>query len=149
TPSASLPPGLTLRDTGVLSGLPTKSGTFIFLVRITDSIGDTNSQVYSIAIAPGAATQYVVTAATSTVQAGTGVLIAVQVADSFGNPVTSLPGPSTVTIGVNPNSPSTSYPGTLAIGTNGMGLFLAKFTQVGSYTITATGPTLAGSTQVT
>lgn len=38
-PGSSLPPGLTLSSTGVISGTPTSVGTYNFTVQVTDSLG--------------------------------------------------------------------------------------------------------------
>jgi hypothetical protein len=48
--AGSLPPNLTLSSAGVLSGTPTQRNTFSFTITATDSIGDTNSQTYSLQI---------------------------------------------------------------------------------------------------
>ena len=50
TVNANLPPGITLSSAGLLSGTPTASGTFSFLVTATDSIGATGTQSLSIVI---------------------------------------------------------------------------------------------------
>lgn len=52
--SGSLPPGLTLSATGVVSGTPTTVGTFPFVVRVTDSDGPaaTATRALSITIGP-------------------------------------------------------------------------------------------------
>ena len=47
----SLPNGLALNtSTGVISGKPTKAGTYTFTINFTDSIGDIASEEYSITI---------------------------------------------------------------------------------------------------
>jgi hypothetical protein len=43
-----LPPGLTLRPDGVISGVPTDGGSFQVVVRITDSAGRTNTFPFSM-----------------------------------------------------------------------------------------------------
>lgn len=49
--AGSLPPGLTLNaSTGVLSGIPTGSGTFAFTIQVVDSLGGTNSVSCSITV---------------------------------------------------------------------------------------------------
>jgi hypothetical protein len=51
--SGSLPPGLTLNDsTGVLSGTPTKAGTYTFTITATDTEipGETGSEQYTLTI---------------------------------------------------------------------------------------------------
>lgn len=49
--SGSLPPGLTLSQVGVLSGMPTTAGTFSFTVTATDNNNATGSRTYSLVIA--------------------------------------------------------------------------------------------------
>ena len=49
----TVPPGLTLSTTGLLSGFPSMPGRFNFAVVVTDANGETNcSQVYEIVVAP-------------------------------------------------------------------------------------------------
>ena len=48
--SGSLPPGLTLSPSGVLSGTPTQTGIFTFTVTATDSCGCTKSQTYTLSV---------------------------------------------------------------------------------------------------
>jgi len=49
--AGSLPPGLTLAAaTGILSGVPTGSGTFGFTIQVVDSLGATNSVSCSITV---------------------------------------------------------------------------------------------------
>jgi len=49
--SSTLPTGLTLSTSGLLSGTPTQSGTFNITVTVTDSNGCTGSSVYNLTIA--------------------------------------------------------------------------------------------------
>jgi hypothetical protein len=49
-PAASLPTGLTLSSSGVLSGTPTATGSFTFTVTATDSVGATGTHSYTILI---------------------------------------------------------------------------------------------------
>jgi hypothetical protein len=55
--SGSLPPGLTLAPSGLLTGTPTTAGTYNFAVQVTDSSSpaQTAQQTYSIVIAPAVA----------------------------------------------------------------------------------------------
>lgn len=49
--AGSAPDGLTLNvNTGVLSGIPTTSGTFAFAVQVTDNNGLTTSKVFSVTV---------------------------------------------------------------------------------------------------
>ncbi|MCY1000016.1 putative Ig domain-containing protein [Myxococcus sp. MISCRS1] len=46
--SGTLPPGLSLRDSGHLEGTPTTSGDFTLVLRVTDSAGATDSREVSV-----------------------------------------------------------------------------------------------------
>lgn len=46
--AGTLPPGLTLTPTGVLSGTPTSPGTFTFTITSTDALGFTGTRSYSL-----------------------------------------------------------------------------------------------------
>ena len=48
--SGTLPPGLTLDPSGILSGTPTTSGSYSFAISVTDSGGANNSQTFQITI---------------------------------------------------------------------------------------------------
>ncbi|GFO55190.1 hypothetical protein GMSM_21970 [Geomonas sp. Red276] len=50
--NGSLPAGISLSASGVLSGVATTSGTFSFTVQATDSLGNTSTQPLSITINP-------------------------------------------------------------------------------------------------
>ena len=146
TESGTLPAGLTLSTTGVLSGAPTSAGGFTFTVTATSAQSST-SQTYALTVNPGAFAQYLVTRAGSApVQAGSGFLVTVQAADQYGNPVSSYSGPASVTTGIAPSSPGSSYPATITINGSGLGYFLATLQQAGSYTVTASSGSFAGTT---
>jgi len=49
--TGTLPPGLTLSNTGTLSGMPTTPGTYSFTVTATDSIGLFATAPYTILVA--------------------------------------------------------------------------------------------------
>jgi hypothetical protein len=51
--SGSLPPGLALSPSGMISGTPTVSGSFSFTVEVTDSVSGTTTQAFTIAVAGG------------------------------------------------------------------------------------------------
>jgi hypothetical protein len=51
--SGSLPPGLALSPTGMITGTPTTAGTFTFTVKVTDSVAGTATQTFTITIAGG------------------------------------------------------------------------------------------------
>lgn len=50
--SGSIPPGLTISQAGVISGVPTTADTFAFTIGASDTAGRTDSQALSITIAP-------------------------------------------------------------------------------------------------
>ena len=141
-----LPAGLTLSSAGVLSGTPTTVGNYTFTVSATDSVGASASQSYTVGISGSAFSQYLVTImGSSTVQAGHGFLVAVQAADSSGNPVNNYSGPPTVTASISPTSTASNFPLTVAVDSSGLGLFLANLQQVGTYTITVASGSYSGS----
>jgi YD repeat-containing protein len=59
--SGTLPAGLNLSSSGLLSGTPAANGTSNFTVRATDSASDTGSRAYSIVVGTGATTIQLVT----------------------------------------------------------------------------------------
>ncbi len=48
--SGTLPTGLTLSTSGVVSGTPTLAGSYTFAVAVTDNVGCTGSQTYNISV---------------------------------------------------------------------------------------------------
>ena len=57
--AGSLPPGLLLSDlggvlTGLLNGVPSKSGTFSFTIQVTDNANATATKQFSLIVSPGA-----------------------------------------------------------------------------------------------
>jgi hypothetical protein len=141
----ALPAGLTLSSSGVLAGLPTAAGSFVFTVIAADAVGATSARTYSLTIAPASISQYLVNVVgSSSVSAGTGLLISVQAADALGNPVTSYSGPASVIASISPTSPGSTFPLTVPINGNGLGLFLATLDKVGTYTLTVAGGSFVG-----
>lgn len=59
--SGSLPTGLTLSSAGIISGTPTESGTFNFIVKAVNNTGS-NTKALSIVINPDAPVTYTITA---------------------------------------------------------------------------------------
>ena len=50
--SGTLPPGLTLATNGVMSGTPTAAGTYSFVLRVTDTQGNTGTGPFTVTVAP-------------------------------------------------------------------------------------------------
>ncbi len=48
--AGALPPGVALSSAGILSGIPTSSGSYAFTITATDSLGFTGSQAYSFTV---------------------------------------------------------------------------------------------------
>jgi hypothetical protein len=89
---------------------------------------------------------YVVTVVgSSTIQAGVPVLATVQAADSFGDPIFSYSGPSSVTATIAPTSTASNFPIPVSINANGLGFFLVNLQKAGTYTITVANGTFTGS----
>jgi hypothetical protein len=104
----------------------------------TDQFTYTQLSGYQVTLAGG-----------STGPAGKGFAVAMQAVDQFGSPITSYSGPSTLTASISPTSAGSSFPATVAIGSNGFGLFLATVQQAGSYTLQVASGSLTGSAGVT
>jgi uncharacterized protein (TIGR03437 family) len=52
----TVPPGLTFSSSGVLSGTPTRAGTYSFTVKVTDAGGNSATQTINITVAPQSVT---------------------------------------------------------------------------------------------
>jgi uncharacterized repeat protein (TIGR03803 family) len=146
TSSGTVPPGLSLSNSGVLTGTPTAVGTYSFTVTATDPAGASASQAYSISISPGPLNKYLVTVQGSTsVAAGNSFIVTVQAADKLGNPITNYSGPGLVVANVSPSSAASNFPVTVPINSFGFGFFQANLEQVGAYTITVSSGLFTGS----
>ena len=144
--SGTVPPGLSVGTTGVLSGTPTTAGSYTFTVTVTDTALATANQTYTIAVGPGPFSQYQVTIMGSgTVQAGNNFNMMVQATDALGNAVTSYNGPAMVTATLSPTSSGSSFPATVAMNNSGFGFLLVQVQKVGVYTITASSGSFTGS----
>jgi Putative Ig domain/Cohesin domain len=113
---------------------------------LTASFSGLTPGTASVTVSPGTLQQYLVSIPGSgTVQAGTGFLVVVQAADSFGNPITSYTGPGSVTASVTPVSAASNFPTSVSINSTGLGLFLGNLQKVGSYTVSVASGSLSGS----
>jgi uncharacterized repeat protein (TIGR01451 family) len=56
--TGSLPPGISLSASGVLSGTPTSAGTYSFTVKLTDALGQTTTKATTLTIAAGVTTNF-------------------------------------------------------------------------------------------
>ena len=81
----------------------------------------------------------------NTIVAGNPFLFTAQAADSFGNPVTSYSGPTSVTASASPPDPQSNFPITETLNSSGFGIFLGNLKTAGSYTLTATAGTVSGT----
>jgi hypothetical protein len=144
TATGTLPSGLTLSESGLLSGTPVTAGSYAFTVTATDAVGASASQSYTLLITATSKYQVTIVGA-GTVQAGTPILVVVQAVDASGNPVTSYSGPAIVTISVSSTNAGSTFPTTVVINSFGLGFFAGTLTQVGSYTITASNSSFTGS----
>jgi hypothetical protein len=99
-----------------------------------------------ITVQAGPFSQFVLTApAGSAITAGSPFLVTMQAADSFGNPVTSYSGPSSVTVTASPPDPQGNFPITGTLNSSGLGIFMANLKTPGSYTLTATAGSFSGT----
>jgi uncharacterized repeat protein (TIGR03803 family) len=150
TAEGNLPPGITLSPDGVLSGTPTTPGTYTFVVSGVDDMGVShviNTYMMTINPNPNPFTQYLVeVVGPSIVRAGSALLLLVQEADQYGNPVTTSGAP-TVTASISPSVPG--FPATVSIDSSGVGSFLATLSTVGTYTISVSGTFVGSANPVT
>jgi cyclophilin family peptidyl-prolyl cis-trans isomerase len=125
---SSLPAGLTLSTTGVISGEPTTAGTTSFTVTATDQSGATASQTYSITINNALSI-------TST------VLPSVTVGTAYNATIETSGGTSPIAFALASGS---SLPAGLALSTSGV--ISGTPTANGSGSVTVTATDAAGST---
>jgi Putative Ig domain len=87
--AGTLPTGLSLTSAGILSGTPTKEGTFSFTIKATDTAvsGLTGSQAYTVTVEAGAPDTITVSAPTQATL-GTGFNVTITAKDKYGNGIT-------------------------------------------------------------
>ena len=105
--SGSLPGGLTLSSAGLISGVPTQSGTFPFTVTATDSYSCTGSQAYSLVVS--AAPCPTIALSPATLPAGT-------TGTAYSQTITASGGTAPYTFAVTIGS----LPGGLSLGATGI-----------------------------
>ena len=105
--AGALPAGLTLSSAGLLSGVPTASGSFSFTIRATDSQGFAGTRAYSLSITAGP----VVNLSPTSLPAGNEALSYSQVIAASGG---TAPYTYAVTSGALPPGLSLSVGGTLS-----------------------------------
>src|SRR5262249_9210198 len=133
--SGGIPPGFTLSSDGVLGRTTTQAGTYYFTVTATDTNNISTSESYTLTINPAGFSKYDPTVPASPFHAGSGFVVTVQAADTYGNPVSSYTGPSTVVPRVAPTDPRTTFPSTVSLNSSGLGYFLLTIDKSGTYTI--------------
>jgi len=91
--SSTLPQGLSLSSTGVLSGRTTLAGSFTLTVNVTDTTerGLSGSERCTLTVNPGAASTFAVTSQ-ATATAGVSFLVAITAKDAYGNLATGFSG---------------------------------------------------------
>lgn len=126
----TLPAGVTLSNTGLLSGTPTAGGTANLAIKVTDSRGRESSVPYQLAIALG------------TVVVGPGTLPAATAYDPYSVAVTATGGVGphsyAITAGAIPAGITLAADGTLAGTPTASGTF--NFTVTATDSSTGTGP---------
>ncbi len=127
--SGAPPAGLTLSSDGVLSGIPTSSGSFTFTVRATDSIGCFGDQIYTIVINMAACPTIMVSPVT---------LPAADPGIPYNQAITASGGTAPYTFAVT----SGLLPPLLTLSSSGT--FSGTPTTPGSYTFTVTATDSAG-----
>lgn len=143
--SGTLPPGLALSSSGVLSGTPTTVGSYPFTVRATNALG-TADLATSVTVAAGPAAS--ITADGGSGQSAApgavfGAPLTARVVDGYGNPV---PG-AAVTFTVTSGSASFAGSPTVTATTNASGVASAALTAgttPGPVTVTATTAGVGG-----
>jgi hypothetical protein len=144
----SLPAGLTLdSDTGNLTGTANLAEQRSFIVRATDSLGDTATRALSLTVSPGAAAQLAVVQQPGGTTAGTVITphLKAQLRDAFDNDVAE----SGVEVTATLSSGTGALLGTTARNTDGAGI--AEFDDLsidlaGSKQLTASGGALTPAT---
>jgi hypothetical protein len=139
--SGSLPTGLSLSSSGLLSGTATVAGSYRFAVNATDNslAGATGLHGYALTVNPGALT--VVVGLPSAATAGTGFNAAITIKDAYGNGYT---GP----VSLSTSDGQAVSPATFTM-TNGSTTVALSLRTAGDVTLTATAGSLKGYSVIT
>jgi hypothetical protein len=129
--AGTLPGGLTLSSSGVLSGTPSATGSFNFTVTATDSVGASGSAAYTVTIASATPTQLSLSAPSSAT-AGTSFNVTITAQDSGGHTTTGFSG--TVTLASSAGADISPTTVNLSAGTATIPVTL---TAAGNQTLTA------------
>jgi hypothetical protein len=138
--SGSLPAGVSLNGSGLLSGTATKAGTYSFTVLATDTTlsKTTGTEKCTLVVNPGAATTLSISAPASAT-AGTGFSVTISAYDNYGDLVTGTSG----TVSFTSSDGQTVYGSvTLASGT---GTGTVMLNNAGYVTLTGTLGSLKGT----
>lgn len=126
--TGTLPPGVTLGQDGLLSGIPTAGGTFNFTVKATDALGLSASAPYTIlitnAVPSGAQIQFITQPTTTTAGQAISPAIRVRTLDGTGAAVPGI----TITLGAGNGANRPILSGTLSAVTDASGI--ASFSNV-------------------
>jgi autotransporter-associated beta strand protein len=130
-------------------------GTATFQVTLTTAgsqtitaaaAGLTSALSSSIAVSPGAFSQYLVTLlGPTTIQAGGSFLGSVKATDAYGNAVAGYSGPATVTASISPGTTAGNFPQTVTLNANGAGAFVGSLQAVGRYTVSVGSGSFTGT----
>jgi hypothetical protein len=127
-PPGSLPAGLALSSTGVISGTPTTTGNYTFTLTVTDSVGSTASETYTVTINP--AISFTTTSLPNWTHNVAG----------YSQPIVTSGGTGTVKFTITAGSLPTGL--TLSVA----GLLHGKPTVIGTFTFTVTATDSLGAT---
>jgi uncharacterized protein (TIGR03437 family) len=108
-----LPPGLTLGSDGVLKGIPTATGMYLFGINVTDSKGNQGNQSYTVTISPA----LMFTTASPLPDGVAGTMYSATIAATGGTPPYTFFATTAVPLGLTLSSKGTLSGKPLASGT--------------------------------
>jgi hypothetical protein len=128
TTGGTLPPGVSLSSSGVLSGTPTTAGSYSFDVKATEKAGTSSTQSYTVVIQPAVA---IVTTALPTWTAGL----------AFSQTIVASGGTGTLTL----SKTAGTLPAGLTLSSGGV--LAGTPTTAGTYTFTVTATDTVGASK--